>query len=83
MEENKEIMQNEAEVEENNEVNTEETGNGMGIAVVLALGAAIGVAAYKGIGFGIAKIRSWKDSRKEKADVVVIDDAEVTDAPEE
>lgn len=80
MEENKEIMMNEAEVEENTEVNPEEAGKGLGVAAVLGLGALVGIAAYKGIGFGIAKIKNWKDSRKERADVV--DDAEVIDTEE-
>lgn len=82
MEDNKEIMQNEVEVEENMEVNTEEAGKGLGVAAVLGLGALVGIAAYKGIGFGIAKIKNWKESRKEKTDVIIVDDAEVMDAEE-
>lgn len=83
MEENKEIMQNETEFEEGTEANVEESGKGIGTVAKVGIGALIGIAAYKGVGFAKEKYKNWKESRKAKAEVVPDVDVEVAEESEE
>lgn len=62
MEENMELMVNEEVNDTQDEIEEEESGRGLGTLVTMAIGAALGVGIYKGVGF----IRSKLQARKGK-----------------
>ena len=94
MEENKEIMVNEdEEIEALEPIEDEETGNsgsGVVVAGLLALGAAMGIGAYKGVKYLKSKATDWKEKRsaakKAKEEIIdadIIDPQDVYDEPDE
>lgn len=69
MEENKDMMLMDNEVEEEAE-EIESSGNGLGILATMGIGAALGIGIYKGVSFLWSKIQ---DCKKKKTEVIEAD----------